>query len=44
MRGLGLAIVRDIIKAHGGQWNIQSTPGAGTTVTLYLRMADNVPG
>jgi signal transduction histidine kinase len=44
MRGLGLAIVRDIIKAHGGQWDIQSTPGSGTTVTLYLRMADNVRG
>ncbi|PKN78973.1 MAG: hypothetical protein CVU51_15380 [Deltaproteobacteria bacterium HGW-Deltaproteobacteria-1] len=44
MRGLGLAIVRDIIKAHGGQWDIQSIPGAGTTVILYLRMADKVSG
>ncbi len=40
MRGLGLAIVRDIMKAHGGQWDIQSMPASGTTVTLYLRMAD----
>ena len=40
MRGLGLAIVRDIVKAHGGQMEIQSTPGSGTSVILYLRMAD----
>jgi len=40
MRGLGLAIVRDIIKAHGGQMDIQSTPGRGTSVILSLRMAD----
>lgn len=40
MRGLGLAIVRDIVKAHGGQMDIQSEPGRGTTVILMLRMAD----
>lgn len=39
MRGLGLAIVRDIVKAHGGQMNMQSQPGSGTSVTLHLRMA-----
>jgi signal transduction histidine kinase len=42
MRGLGLAIVRDIVKAHGGQMEIQSTPGSGTSVILYLRMADEI--
>ncbi|MEN6468867.1 MAG: ATP-binding protein [Smithella sp.] len=42
MRGLGLAIVRDIVKAHGGQMDMQSTPGSGTSVILYLRMADQV--
>ncbi len=42
MRGLGLAIVRDIVKAHGGQMEIQSTPGSGTSVILYLRMADDI--
>jgi signal transduction histidine kinase len=41
MRGLGLAIVRDIIKAHGGRMDMHSTPGKGTTVILYLRMTDD---
>jgi signal transduction histidine kinase len=41
MRGLGLAIVRDIIKAHGGHMDIQSTPGSGTSVILFLRMAED---
>lgn len=41
MRGLGLAIVRDIVKAHGGRMELQSVPGKGTTVKLYLRMADD---
>ena len=40
IRGLGLAIVRDIIKAHGGRMDISSTPGQGTSVTIVLRMAD----
>jgi len=40
IHGLGLAIVRDIIKAHGGRMEIQSAPGRGTSVFLYLRMAD----
>ncbi len=42
MRGLGLAIVRDIVKVHGGQMELQSTPGCGTCVILSLRMADDV--
>ena len=41
MRGLGLAIVRDIIKAHGGHMEIQSIPGSGTSVILFLRMAED---
>jgi len=44
MRGLGLAIVRDIVKAHGGHMDIQSTSGSGTSVILYLRMADEIIG
>jgi two-component system, OmpR family, sensor histidine kinase CiaH len=35
--GLGLAIVRAIVGAHGGSLSIVSEPGAGTTVRLRLR-------
>jgi two-component system sensor histidine kinase KdpD len=34
--GLGLAIVRDIVQAHGGRILLQSTPGTGTRFTLQL--------
>lgn len=34
--GLGLAIVRDIVQAHGGRVHVESRPGAGTTFTLEL--------
>lgn len=34
--GLGLAIVRSIVEAHGGHAEIASRPGEGTTVRLYL--------
>lgn len=32
--GLGLAIVRSIMRLHGGEASVASEPGAGTTVTL----------
>ena len=44
MRGLGLAIVRDIIRAHNGRMDIQSAPGSGACVNLYLRMDDAAAG
>jgi signal transduction histidine kinase len=36
LRGLGLAIVRDIIKTHGGKMEIKSPPEGGTSIILYL--------
>ena len=41
MRGLGLAIVRDIIKAHGGKMEIQSAEAGGTSIILYLPVSDD---
>ncbi len=34
--GLGLMIVQRIIREHGGQIEVDSRPGEGTTFTLYL--------
>ena len=36
LRGLGLAIVQDIAKVHGGKIEIKSSPGEGTEVILYF--------
>ena len=35
--GLGLSIVQQVVGAHGGLVDIDSTPGGGTTVTIRLR-------
>ena len=37
--GLGLAIVREAVKALGGRVALQSTPGRGTTVRVTLPLA-----
>jgi two-component system, OmpR family, sensor kinase len=37
--GLGLSIVRSVVDAHGGQVDLRSAPGAGTTVRLVLPVA-----
>ncbi|HLH09416.1 MAG TPA: HAMP domain-containing sensor histidine kinase [Terriglobales bacterium] len=34
--GLGLSLVRHIVKAHGGDVSVDSTPGEGSTFTITL--------
>jgi len=38
--GLGLTIVQDIVRAHGGRLSIESHEGAGTSVRIDLPSAD----
>lgn len=41
--GLGLALVRQIAQAHGGDVAVQSAPGAGSRFTVSLPLADPGP-
>ena len=34
--GLGLTIAHDLVSAHGGRLDLESTPGAGSRFTIYL--------
>ncbi|MFA5181945.1 MAG: ATP-binding protein [Syntrophales bacterium] len=40
--GLGLSIVKHLMLAHGGQMEIESNPGYGTTISLYF--PSSIPG
>jgi signal transduction histidine kinase len=39
--GIGLALVREVAHAHGGDISVESTPGHGATFTLTLPAASD---
>ena len=41
--GLGLTTAHSIVRRHGGHVRIQSTPGEGTTIHVYLPATDRIP-
>lgn len=43
LKGLGLAIVHDILKIHGGRVEIKSQPSEGTRIILYFPIISAVP-
>jgi signal transduction histidine kinase len=42
LRGLGLAIVQDIVKIHGGKIEMKSSSQEGTQIVLYFPIVENV--
>jgi signal transduction histidine kinase len=41
--GLGLSLVKQIVDAHGGRVELQTTPGGGATFSLHLPAAPGAP-
>lgn len=41
--GLGLAITRKVVEGHGGHVEVESQPGAGTTVRITLPLSGAAP-
>jgi signal transduction histidine kinase len=35
-RGMGLAVVQGIVRSHGGKLSVESEPGRGTVVSVWL--------
>ena len=40
--GLGLAVAYGLVSSHGGQVSLESGPGQGTTVTLWIPTIDTI--
>ncbi len=41
--GLGMCVVKEIVELHGGEVEVASTHGVGTTVTVWIPAAGQKP-